>query len=123
VARNEVAPDLNSGQLVALDKVIQGAMASSSVNLDDFVSSLPVPQGIREHIDEKISTVLPDRQFDLDPGLGARLVRKRTFEADNSVRVVVPAEFYEQMVKVEDVPNTTPKQRRVIITTERWDER
>lgn len=122
-ARNEAAPKLSSSQLVALDKVIEGTLASASVNLDDVMSSLPVPTKIRQQIDVTVSEVLPDREFDLDPGLGAKLVRKWIFEADNGVRVVVPAEFYDQMVKVEDVPNTNPLIRRVVIRTARWDKR
>lgn len=122
-ARNDAAPQLNSSQLVALDKVIEGTLASVSVNLDDLVASLPVRPEIREQIDAVVSEVLPDREFDLDAGLGARLVSKRRFEADNGVRVIVPAEFYDQMVKVEDVPNTSPRLRRVVITTTRWEEK
>lgn len=122
-ARNAAEDRLTSSQLVALDKVIDGTLARSSVNLDELTPSLPVPEEIREEFAEKLSEALPDREFELDQALGARLVRKKTFEADNGVRVIVPAEFYDDMVKVEDITNSNPKKRRVVITTERWEER
>lgn len=122
-ARNQVSPRLSSGEMVALDKFIEGTLESTSVNLDEVVSALPVPPGMRSEIDEIVSASLPDREFELDRDLGEKLVRKRTFDADNGVRVMVPAAFFDQMVDVEDVPNTDPTVRRVIIKTERWEER
>ena len=122
-ARNEVGPGLKSGQLIALEKVIEGTMASASVNLDEVMGSLPVPESVRSKVDEIVSAALPDREFDLDSGLGKRLVLRRVFEADNRVRVVVPAEFFDQMINVKDVPNTDPVVRLVTIRTERWEER
>lgn len=122
-ARNDAEERLTSSQLVALDKVIEGTLAKSSVNLDEVTASLPIPDEIRQEFDEKLNQALPDREFDLDQALGSRLVRRRHFEADNGVRVVVPAEFYDEMVTVEDVPNTEPRRRRVIIKTTRWEER
>lgn len=121
-ARNDVEGKLPATQLVALDKVIEGTMASSSVNLDEVVASLPVPNEIRDEIDQKVSQVLPDRQFELDKTLGARLVQKRRYEADNDVRVIVPAEFYDQMITVEDLPQSASKRRRVTILTDKWEE-
>lgn len=92
------------------------------MNLDEVVAALPVPSPIRSRIDETISSPIPDREFDLDPGIASRLVRKRRFEADYGVRVVVPAEFYDQMVRVDDVPGSEPRLRRVIIEIQKWQE-
>lgn len=122
-ARNIVAPELPAKELAALDQVLAGAQVATRVNLDDLVPSLPVPEPVQAQIDEIVSAALPDREFDLDPAVAERLVKRRTFEADNSLRVSVPAEFFEEMVRIEDVPNTDPPKRRVIIETQTWRER
>lgn len=121
-ARNEVAPELNAKDLAALDQVIAGAQVSAKVNLDDLVETLPVRSSIRERVDEVLSRDLPDREFDLDPELAGRLVKRRTFVADNNLRISVPAEFVEEMLDVKDIPNTDPPKRRITIETQTWSE-
>ena len=121
-AKNAVAPELSANDLAALDQVISGAQVASHVNVDDLVASLPVPSTVRERVDAIVSRDLPDREFDLDPEVASRLVRRRTFRADNGLRLSVPAGFFEQMVKVTDVPNSDPPKRRITIETQTWRE-
>jgi hypothetical protein len=117
-----VAPELSAKDLAALDQVISGTQVSAKVNLDELIQALPVPAPVRERVDEVLSRDLPDREFDLDPELAGRLVWRRRFVADNNLRLSVPAEFYEQMVEIQDVPNTDPPRRRITIETQTWRE-
>ncbi len=121
-ARNEVADKLNTGELAALDQVVAGTVVARSVNLDDLVEALPVPEEARQRIDELVSRSLPDREFDLDRDVAQRFVRRRTFEGDNGLRLSVPAEFLEQMIRPADAPSTDPHLRRFIIETRTWKE-
>jgi 37-kD nucleoid-associated bacterial protein len=121
-ARNDVAPELKAQDLAALDQVIAGAQVAARVNVDDLVTSLPVDEPVRGRIDEIVSESLPDREFDLDPEVARRLVRRRTFRADNGLRLSVPAEFFREMVDVKDIPGTKPRRRRVTIETQTWEE-
>lgn len=122
-AQNDVAPDLTAKQLLDVAAVFDGALASTTVNLDDLVESLPVPQKIKKRVDDALVRALPDREFDLDPGLGHRLGKRRQFEGDNGLRVIVPAEFFDKMITVDDVQGTKPVVRRVTIRTRKWEEK
>lgn len=123
LARNQVESQLDSTQLAALDQVIDGAVVQAQVNLDDLVAALPVPPATRERIDAIVSRTLPDRQFDLDPGVASQFVRRRTYRADNDLRVSVRAEFI-QMIHVEDQEpgDDEARLRRVWFETRTWKE-
>lgn len=123
-ARNEVAPELDAQQLAALEQVIDGAVVGASVNLDMLRTSFPVPEPVRERIDARLSRVLPDREFDLDPRVAGGFLRRRTYRADNGIRVSFPPDF-AHLVKVEDVdPDDTSENRlrRVSFETRQWTE-
>jgi hypothetical protein len=123
VGRNEVESELNAADLAALDQVISGAVVQASVNLDELVAALPVPQPIREQLGAVISQSLPDREFDLDPGIARRFVRRRTYLGDNGLRLSVLAEFAER-VHVEDIEpgGRDTRLRRVSFETRTWRE-
>ncbi len=90
--RNQVAPELDADELAALDQVIAGAVVQARVNVDTLVEALPVPELIRERIDTAVSRALTDREFDLDREVARQFVRRRTYSADNNLRVSVDAE-------------------------------
>jgi nucleoid-associated protein YejK len=122
-ARNEVEQDLEATQLAALDQIIDGAVVGAAVDLDNLVASLPVPQPIRERIDATVSRALPDRQFDLDPGVARQFVRRRAYRADNDLRLSVRADF-AQMIHIDDL-EPGPEEgrlRRVWFETRTWRE-
>lgn len=122
-ARNAVEQDLDAAQLAALDLVIDGTVVQASVNLDNLVAALPVPEPIRARIDAALSSTLPDREFDLDPGVASQFLRRRTFRGDNALRLSVRAEF-TKMIHVEDVDpsNEENRLRRVWFETRTWKE-
>lgn len=119
-ARNEVEPDLSATRLVALERALDGALAATHVNLDALIPTLPVPEDIRTRIDARVSQELPDREFALDPEFGRSLVRRVIYEGDNSLRLSVPEEFFDQMVDVDDVEGEDPPLRLVTIKTRTW---
>jgi len=123
-ARNDEAPQLDADQLAALDQVIDGAVAGSSVDLDVLVAALPVPEPSRQRIDAAVSRQLPDRQFDLDPDVSAEYVRRRSYRADNDLRISVPGDQVD-MLTIEDVDPTDTSEtrlRRVSFETRTWKE-
>jgi 37-kD nucleoid-associated bacterial protein len=123
-ARNEVEQELDATQLAALDQVIGGAVVQASVNIDNLVAALPVPDPIRARVDAVVSRTLPDREFDLDPVVASQFLRRRTFRADNDVRVSVRSEFFEQMIHVEDLEagEEDTRLRKVWFETRTWKE-
>lgn len=121
-ARSQVAPRLAAADLKALDDSIGGAMAGRAINLEEWIPTLPVGDEEREIFERAIGESLPDRQFDLDEDIRRRFVRRRRFEGDNGLVVNVDARFFDGMVEIEDVPNTDPPVRRVVITTQKWRE-
>lgn len=122
-ARNDVADDLDSGQLAALDQFIDGAVVGDVVNLDNLVDALPVPVPVRERIDAALSRQLPDREFELDRAVASQFLRRRSYRADNDLRLSVRAEFAE-MIQVEDLEDSTDegRLRRVSFETRTWKE-
>lgn len=122
-ARNEVAPQLTAAQLAAFERIVDGTMARTAVNVDELVETLPVPDEARARVETIIGRALPDREFDLDADRAQRLVRKRKFKGDNNLQLSVPSEFYDQMVEVTDVPGSNPPVREVRIRTRRWQEK
>ena len=100
-ARNDVEQDITATELAKLDQAIDGVVVMASVNVDNFVASLPVPQPIRERVDAIVSRALPDREFETDPRIASQFVRRRTYRADNDLRLSVSSDF-AHMVHVED---------------------
>jgi hypothetical protein len=122
-ARNEVARDVGSTELARLDQAIDGVVVMGSVNVDEFVASLPLPLPIREHIGTVVARTLPDREFDLDSGVASQFVRRRRYQADNNLRLTVGAEFVD-MIHVDDLEpgDGNIRRRRVWFETQTWKE-
>ncbi|SRR6266545_4597072 len=121
--RNHVEQELDASELAALDQVIDGAVVQATVNLDDLMAALPVPEPIRARIDAEVSRALPDRDFDLDPDIASQFVRRRTYHGDNGLRVSVRGEFAD-MIHVEDLEpgDQDTRMRRVWFETRTWRE-
>lgn len=122
-ARNAVEQELDSGQLAALDQVIDGAVVQASVNLDTLVAGLPVPEPIRNRVDATLSRTLPDREFDLDPAVASQFVRRKSYRGDNDLRLSVRSDFTD-MVHVEDLEpgDDETRLRLVSFETRTWKE-
>jgi hypothetical protein len=123
VGRNAVEGDLDATQLAALDQVIEGAVVQAHINLDDLVPSLPIPAEQQARIDLELNRLLPDREFDLDPGTAQQFIRRRSFVADNGLRLSINSDAYS-MIHVEDLdggPDDT-RLRRISFETRTWKE-
>lgn len=121
-ARSRIAPRLAADDLKALDMSIGGVMVGHAINLDQWLPTLPVAAEDRQVFETVVAEALPDREFDLDEGIRSRFVRRRRFQGDNGLVVQMDARFFDDMVEIEDVPNTNPPVRRVVITTREWRE-
>ena len=121
--RNQVAPDLEADELASLDQFIAGAVVQARVNVDTLVEALPVSEPIRERIDAVVSRALPDREFDLDRDVARQFVRRRTFRADNNLRLSIDTEYLD-MLHFEDIEGDEEdtKLRRVWFETRTWQE-
>lgn len=96
--KNQVAPELEAVVRERLDVYIKGQVAGDHVNVEELVAGLPVEQEVRERFEEKITTDLPDRDFEVDPGTAANLLKSRRFTGDNGLRVSAPDQFFQDMV-------------------------
>ena len=122
-ARNEVEQELDAHDLAALDQVIAGAVVQATVNVDALIAGLPVSESVRSRVNDTVSRALPDREFELDPEIARQFLRRRTFRADNDLRVTVRTEF-EAMLKVDDLEGGTSETRlrRISFETRTWKE-
>lgn len=122
--RNKVENKLDSRELTALDQIIGGTMVKTSVNVDELVSALPLPEPIRAEINTEISGLLPDREFDLDQEVASQFLRRRTYVGDNDLHLSFLT-AYSQVIHVEDIDSgdQNNRLRRVWFETRTWRER
>src|ERR1035437_2906138 len=73
---------IDDGQEEVLHAAIDHAVASTSVSVDAFIDSLPLPAPERERINEIVSASLPDREFEIDTTFMQRLTKRRRFRGD-----------------------------------------
>jgi len=118
--KNEVQSDLLPTDRTRFDNVVRGAMDQVSINLDELVTTLPGPPEVRAQVASALSDVLPDREFDLDPAVAERFVRRRVFEGDHELRVAVRADAFDDMITVTD---DDEGYHIVTIRTRKWKEK
>jgi len=124
-ARNQLSDVISRDEQAALDRAIQGAMASDRVDVDAWIDGLPLPQEAKERIETVVAKNLPDRKFDLDKSAAKSLTKRRRFRGDDGLKVEMETGAYRRLVHdvelVEDDPGRPPY-HRVVIHTERWEE-
>lgn len=121
-ARNDVQGDLTGRQLAALDKMLDAAVVSAHVNVDEFVAALPIPDDVRDDIAARVAADVVDREFDPDPGV-AEGFRRVTFEGDNGLRVSLPAAYVDSMLDYGGTEGTSETVRQIVIKTKKWTKR
>jgi hypothetical protein len=123
-AMNQLREQLKPDELDKLRQAIDAAVAAARIQLDQWISALPLSDKHKEHIDRVVSEALPDRDFAIDATYAQKLVRKRRFRGDHGLRVEVPADHYDDVVqsvqRVRDADG--PAYYRVVIHTEQWKE-
>ena len=98
-AYNTLLPRLTEQQEDALRQSIDTAVGSKTLDVDVWVSGLPLPEKDRGEVDQIVSKELPDRTFDLDQDHAQKLLQQKRFRGDFGLRVSVRADKYAQVVK------------------------
>lgn len=107
-------------RLVALDDAVQGLFAGESIDLGEWLPTLP--QRERNAIDEEVQSRQLDRAFEVFPETQKRLVTgKVRYRGDNGLRVQINRDAYQDMVHPEEIQGQTPRRFRVIIETSSWE--
>lgn len=118
----EVKGDLNRAEYTRLDRYIRGQVVGGRVKVDDIIDAMPGPQPVQDAFKSALDAALPDREFDTDPGTIEKLLARRTFRADNGLRVSVPSRFYDDMVDAKPPAKNSAGEWTITIKTTEWTE-
>jgi hypothetical protein len=122
-AQNNVRDLLTPEQDIGLEARIRQAVTSPRINLDAWLDQLPLPENVRNQIDETIREGIPDREFNLDRGYSEQLVKKILYRGDYNLKLEIPPEYYPQIVVSDDYIEDDPERQpyhRIVIETETW---
>ncbi|MBW4696319.1 MAG: nucleoid-associated protein [Aphanocapsa lilacina HA4352-LM1] len=126
-AYNDLKSILPPGQGEQLRQAVDAAVRQSTIDLEDWLESLPLAEEHRRSIDRHLAGQhLNERTFDIDRTYGRSLLKKRVFRGDHSLRVEVSADPDKAQQVIQsteriEIPGTLPYYR-VVLHTERWDE-
>ena len=119
-ARRRLQATLPINRLTALDDAIQGLFAGQTVDLAEWLPTLP--QAERNAIDEEVRQRQLDRAFQVHPETQARLLTgKVRYRGDNGLQVQVDRDAYKDMVELDEIEGQTPRRFRVTIETSTWE--
>ncbi len=123
-ALNTVRSTLQPHENEVLRDSITNAINLSHINIDTWVEELPLPEESRKQINQKISEVLPDREFDIDATVAKKLTRKQIFRGDNDLKIIVSAENYKDIIYSVELKDDPEKGSyyRIEIHTKKWQE-
>jgi len=120
-AYNAIRPQLDPDEEDALRQSIDTVVRAESVDVDQWLSGLPLAEEHKAKIDQTVSERLPDRAFDIDRDYARRLVEKRRFRGDFDLQVDVRADRYEQVIKKAEWCQELGYYE-IVIHTRRWRE-
>lgn len=119
-ARRQLQATLPLDQLVALDDSIRGLFAGETVDLGEWLPTLP--QAERNAIDNEVLRRHLDRAFPLHRATQARLLGgKVRYRGDNGLQVQVDRDAYDDVVQLGEIPDQIPRRFRVVIETSTWE--
>ena len=119
VVRRQVQTTVPVNRLTALDEAIHGLFAGRTVDLGEWLPTLPEPE--RNAIDAEVRRRHLDRAFEIDPETQARLLTsKARYRGDHGLRVQVDW-GHRDMLRVSEIPGQTPRRFRVTIETSTWE--
>ena len=125
-AYSQIRPELQPHEAESLRQAIDVAITSACINIDSWLQALPLSEVHKEQIDQVVSQKLPDREFEIDKTYAQKLIRKRRFQGDHGLRVVIEAsgETYKQVIRSEERVEEpgSPPYYRIVIHTEKWEE-
>ncbi|NIS81916.1 MAG: hypothetical protein GTO14_17280 [Anaerolineales bacterium] len=123
-AYNQMRQELKPAEEEHLRAEIHGVVDAASVDFDSWLKRLRLPEERKTQIDQVVTQILPDREFEVDRSYALRLIQKRRFRGDHGLRVEVSADHYQDVIpKVEQVEDQAGQTSyRIVIHTRRWEE-
>jgi hypothetical protein len=122
-AQNRIRPRITPHQDEDLETRIRQAVTSQRLNLDAWLNELPLPNDIRQEIDESIRQNIPDREFDLDQGFSEGLISKIRYRGDYNLKLEIPAEHKQEIIASENLITDDPERGpyyEIVIRTANW---
>ncbi len=113
--KSRVQRRLTEDQRAALDLAIRSAIAGASVDVNEWVNSLSMPEDLKEELRGEIDARLPDNEFSVSDSIRKKYA-KRSWVGDNGLRVTIDALYADQ---VKDQPANGGWE--ITIRTSRWD--
>lgn len=86
-AHNKIRTDLTWEQNYAFDQARVVIMSFTSVDVDDFIANLNLPEDAKQKINDTVAEFVPDRQFRIDPALGKKKSRKKVYKGDQGFKL------------------------------------
>ncbi len=123
-ACNQLRPTLSPAEEEMLHLHVESAIKGRVINLDDWLAKVPLDQEQRQVMNETLTAVLPDREFEIDTEYAGKLVQKRRFRGDWGLRLEVRGDKYGEIIKEVrrvDEPGE-PSYFRIVIHTQKWQE-
>jgi 37-kD nucleoid-associated bacterial protein len=106
---------LTDNQRGGLDLAIRSAMASSNVNVNEWMQSLSMPDDLKNELRAEIDTRLPDNEFAISDSVRKKYA-KRSWVGDNGLRVTIDALYADQLKERQ-----ADHGWEITIRTTRWD--
>jgi hypothetical protein len=125
IAQNLLRPRLQPQENEIFRQTVDNAIASGSVDVDTLIGGLPVADEHKEQINQTVSSMLPDREFEIDETYAQKKLRqKRRFRGDYDLRIDVSADSYGRIIRSVELIRESgrPPFYRIIIETEKWEE-
>ena len=118
--RRRLQATLPLARLVGLDDAIHGLFAGQTVDLGEWLPTLPLTE--RNAIDEEVRRRNLDRAFEVHPETQVRLLTgKVRYRGDHGLQVQVDRDAYGDMVTLGEIEGQTPRRFRVVIETSTWE--
>lgn len=122
-AQNILRPQLNKQEKANLSQATNYVMRTESVDIDNFVKTLAIPEGAKDVLEKTVMKFVPDRKFKTDPEVGRKMTRKKKFIGEQGVRLEINANDFEHVVeKIEPVGGSQPY-TRVVLKIRNFEER
>ena len=123
VAHNRIRADLSPAENDEFELAKAQLLRQEHVNVEEWITDLPLPAAAREEIGITIRKRLPDLEFPLDAATASDVTRKRRFRGDDGLRIEANEEMWGSRIRVErQSPPGEPPFTLITIRTEKWDE-
>lgn len=124
IAQNQLRAALQPQEHERLRQAIDSTVTAATMNVDTWLEALPLQEEHKEHINQVVSSMLPDREFAIDATCAQHLIQKQRLRGDHDLRLERPAANYDQIVRSVELVREpgTPPYYRIVLHTEKWEE-